>query len=67
MLVFVSEPFVVCRGGYLVRPTRVEFFQAKPNYLMDRIQFRRKTPEEVLDPEVSIEGEDDWVIERMMP
>ena len=33
---------------------------------MDRVQFRRKTPEEVLDPEVSIEGDDGWVIERLM-
>ena len=34
---------------------------------MDRIQFRRKTPDEVLDPELSTEGEDGWVIERLMP
>ena len=53
------------RGGYLIKPRRMEFAQSKPNFLMDRVQFRRKTPEEVLNPDVSIEGDDGWIIERL--
>ena len=45
----------------------MEFAQLKGDFLIDRVQFRRKTPGEVLDPELSIEGDDGWVIECLMP
>jgi pyridoxamine 5'-phosphate oxidase len=40
-------------GGYLVRPTVIEFWQGRPSRLHDRIRYR-------------LEG-DQWVIERLAP
>jgi pyridoxamine 5'-phosphate oxidase len=41
-------------GGYLLRPTRLEFWQGRPNRLHDRILYRH-TPESA------------WVLERLSP
>lgn len=40
-------------GGYVVRPTEIEFWQGRPNRLHDRIRYRLK--------------EYDWIIERLAP
>lgn len=40
-------------GGYLVRPSRVEFWQGRPDRLHDRIRYRREARR--------------WVIERLAP
>jgi pyridoxamine 5'-phosphate oxidase len=42
-------------GGYVVRPTQIEFWQGRPNRLHDRLRYRR--PDE----------ESDWTLERLAP
>jgi len=42
-------------GGYVVRPTQIEFWQGRPNRLHDRLRYRR-------DDEA-----DDWTLERLAP
>ena len=42
-------------GGYVVRPTEIEFWQGRPNRLHDRLRYRRA------------EAEDDWTLERLAP
>ena len=59
--------FFTFRGGYLIRPTRVEFWQNKANYRVDRLQFRKLKENETLDLELSHPGDGEWVIERLMP
>jgi len=43
-------------GGYVVRPTTIEFWQGRPNRLHDRLQYRRPTPDAT-----------DWTLERLAP
>ncbi|MCS3861723.1 pyridoxamine 5'-phosphate oxidase [Salinibacter ruber] len=42
-------------GGYVVRPTEVEFWQGRPNRLHDRLRYRRSDPA------------GDWTLERLAP
>jgi len=55
------------RGGYLVRPTSVEFWQGQSDRLHDRIVFRRPHPDEIVDPAVTKQGDDGWLYERLSP
>lgn len=55
------------RGGYLVNPEVVEFWQGQDNRLHDRIVFRRQRPDEVIDPALTHQGDDGWLIERLSP
>jgi pyridoxamine 5'-phosphate oxidase len=41
-------------GGYVVRPTRMEFWQGRPSRLHDRIQY-------------TLQGNGNWTIERLAP
>ena len=41
-------------GGYLLRPTRMEFWQGRANRLHDRFRYTRQ-------------GDKGWVIERLSP
>jgi pyridoxamine 5'-phosphate oxidase len=43
-------------GGYVVRPTTIEFWQGRPNRLHDRLRYRRDNPEST-----------DWTLERLAP
>ena len=42
-------------GGYVVRPTQIEFWQGRPNRLHDRLRYRRSAPR------------DRWTLERLAP
>lgn len=42
-------------GGYVVRPTQVEFWQGRPNRLHDRLRYRRSNDSE------------DWTLDRLAP
>ncbi|MEW5301653.1 MAG: hypothetical protein WDW36_004500 [Sanguina aurantia] len=43
-------------GGFLIRPTRIEFWQGRPSRLHDRISYRREGTDN-----------DDWTMERLQP
>lgn len=57
-----------CRGGYVLYPQVIEFWQGQTNRLHDRIVFRRSAPTEVspLGP-MTHRGEEDWLFERLAP
>lgn len=42
-------------GGYVVRPTQIEFWQGRPSRLHDRLRYRRDDPSEP------------WTLERLAP
>ncbi|XP_067650098.1 pyridoxine-5'-phosphate oxidase-like [Haliotis asinina] len=54
-------------GGYLVRPTVVEFWQGQSNRLHDRIVFRHLQPGETINTETTHQGDNGWVYERLSP
>lgn len=56
-----------CRGGYIIRPRAVEFWQGQCDRLHDRIKFRKPVADEVPDGKLLHEGEDGWVFERFSP
>ncbi|XP_053553549.1 pyridoxine-5'-phosphate oxidase [Bombina bombina] len=54
-------------GGYIVRPSVMEFWQGQTNRLHDRIVFRRPQGEETELSPWTQPGEDGWVYERLAP
>jgi pyridoxamine 5'-phosphate oxidase len=46
-------------GGYVVRPTQIEFWQGRPNRLHDRLRYRR--------PDTDSNGSAAWTLERLAP
>ena len=51
-------------------PNSFEFWQGQSTRIHDRIVFRRKNnegKEEILDPKLTLEGENGWLIERLSP
>lgn len=63
--------FCTSRGGFLLVPHAIEFYQGQSNRLSDRIQFRRIPSDSnqtiPLDPTVTHQGADGWVYERLSP
>lgn len=57
-----------CRGGYILYPQVIEFWQGQTNRLHDRIVFRRGllTGDAPLGP-MTHRGEEDWLYERLAP
>ena len=54
-------------GGYRVVPKMVEFWQGQSTRIHDRIRFRRKDDEENIDPDLTVIGDQGWLIERLAP
>lgn len=65
--VFSDEKNVysIFRGGYLIQPTKFEFWQGQTNRLHDRIIFRR--PNSDGNKDLVHNGENGWVYERLAP
>ncbi|CAD5118921.1 DgyrCDS7596 [Dimorphilus gyrociliatus] len=54
-------------GGFLIKPHTIEFWQGQTNRLHDRIVFKKMKPEDVPDKEPFIQGENGWIIQRLIP
>lgn len=57
----------VPRGGYVVQPEVVEFWQGQTNRLHDRIVFRRLRDGAAPPGDMTHRGEGEWVFERLAP
>lgn len=60
-------PFYIFRGGYLLVPDTIEFWQGQTNRLHDRIRFRKPAKDETIDECLTKKGEEGWVYERLAP
>lgn len=54
-------------GGFVIIPDNFEFWQGQSNRLHDRIRFRRKHQNEIVDNKMVKLAEDEWVFERLQP
>ncbi|XP_074658825.1 pyridoxine-5'-phosphate oxidase-like isoform X2 [Tubulanus polymorphus] len=54
-------------GGFIVKPTVIEFWQGQTNRLHDRIVFRRRADGEIIDSTLTHVGENGWLFERLSP
>lgn len=54
-------------GGYLVVPELIEFWQGQSGRLHDRIVFRKPRAGEEPDGQLTKQGHDGWVYERLSP
>ena len=59
------------RGGFVLIPHTVEFYQGQSNRLSDRIQFRLLSSDSIqnipIDSTVTHKGINGWVFERLSP
>lgn len=64
-LTILSQFFV--RGGYLVVPRSIEFWQGQTDRIHDRIRFRKPEKREKPDGIITHLGENGWIYERLAP
>lgn len=64
---FYLQPSTIHRGGYLIKPIAIEFWQGQTNRLHDRIQFRRSDENVQADGELTHSGDNGWIYERLAP
>lgn len=65
-----GPPKALCfsaRGGYILQPDVVEFWQGQTNRLHDRIVFRRLRDGSAALGDMTHRGEGEWVFERFAP
>lgn len=67
--IITIQCFVVflCRGGYVVKPYLIEFWQGQTNRLHDRIVFTRVKEGETELQEMQHQAEGGWVYHRLAP
>lgn len=54
------------RGGYILKPDSIEFWQGQTTRIHDRIRFR-KPKENEPDGILTYQADDGWVYERLAP
>ncbi|KAG2460944.1 PNPO oxidase, partial [Polypterus senegalus] len=54
------------RGGYILKPDIIEFWQGQTNRLHDRLVFRKKACSTLTETEC-VQVEDGWVLQRLAP
>lgn len=59
--------FLLKRGGYIVVPETIEFWQGQSTRIHDRIRFRKPAPNENPDGVLIHQGDNGWVYERLAP
>lgn len=57
---------LVFRGGYILKPHTIEFWQGQTSRIHDRIRFRRPKGNEP-DGILTHQGENGWIYERLAP
>lgn len=55
------------RGGLLIKPKKIEFWQGQSNRLHDRIVFFRPENEEILNEKFTHLAENGWLYKRLSP
>lgn len=59
--------FFFCRGGYIVKPSLIEFWQGQTNRLHDRIVFVRPKEGETELGDMQHQAEGGWIYQRLSP
>lgn len=62
-----KAPSFSARGGYILNPDVMEFWQGQTNRLHDRIVFRRLRDSSAPLGDMTHRGEGEWVFERFAP
>ena len=55
------------RGGFLIKPTTMEFWCGGAGRMHDRIRFRYPDDNETIYDDLTKEGDNGWVYERLSP
>lgn len=68
---FLKRVFLInnfdSRGGYVVIPSEIEFWQGQTDRIHDRIRFRKVKEDEGPDNIITHPGNDGWLYERLQP